>query len=323
MQHPVQLTFPGFSRSAPARACHPTFRWLERQADAEGRVRDGSPVLVAWIAQQERRSHRSVKRDLLQLRLAGLITVQVAGRRGVVVVVKSPSANGPDSGPDSSRFWPRLAIPIAVSGVCVSPLKSKTCHSEKLWPLNCKTPVPPSEPPIQPQASREREKVLEKACRVMEERLSLSTSPVQPEPEATTAPKPQPAVERHGAQVPVETTARYDPRPGWRWFQDIYPHIRDMDAAARAWISVVEDEETERGVRRALAQPGVWFLSQQWADGVFDDGANWLLRKLWKGKPALVRSREERRGFSRRVGLARAMKKAGFFHGADEPGGDS
>lgn len=92
----------------------------------------------------------------------------------------------------------------------------------------------------------------------------------------------------------------YDPDSGWRWFSGAggaevapYPHIRDMDAAARAWVSVVESQRVEDEIRRALADDGPWRRSEQWSRGVFDDAANWLLRKLWLGRPAPMRVQQE------------------------------
>lgn len=67
-----------------------------------------------------------------------------------------------------------------------------------------------------------------------------------------------------------------------------------MDAACRAWNSVVEDQATEDAIRAALAADGPWRRSAQWQRGVYDDLANWLMRRLWHGRPAPYVSESER-----------------------------
>lgn len=102
-------------------------------------------------------------------------------------------------------------------------------------------------------------------------------------------------------QEKTSTRARaadgFDAEPGWAWFSGNggdavapYPHIRDMDAAARAWVSVVTCQQIEDEIRLALADDGPWRRSEQWSRGVFDDAANWLLRKLWRGRPAPLKA---------------------------------
>ena len=88
----------------------------------------------------------------------------------------------------------------------------------------------------------------------------------------------------------------YRPDAGWAWISSsgVYPQIRDMDAACRAWNSVVEDQATEDAIRAALAPGGPWRASAQWERGVYDDLANWLFRKLWQGRPARYVSEGER-----------------------------
>jgi uncharacterized protein YdaU (DUF1376 family) len=121
-------------------------------------------------------------------------------------------------------------------------------------------------------------------------------------------------------QDPQRARARpegYDPRPGWAWFSGDggntvapYPHIRDMDAAARAWVSVVDSQAVEDEIRRALAPDGPWRRSEQWSRGIFDDAANWLLRKLWRGRPAPIRVQEDEE-VQRLKALARKMERGG------------
>lgn len=108
----------------------------------------------------------------------------------------------------------------------------------------------------------------------------------------------------------------YDPEAGWRWFSGDgasvapYPHIRDMDAAARAWVSVVVSQQVEDEIRRALAEDGPWHRSEQWSRSVFDDAANWLLRKLWRGRPAPIRVQQDEE-VERLKAVARRLEKGG------------
>lgn len=78
----------------------------------------------------------------------------------------------------------------------------------------------------------------------------------------------------------------YDSGGGWEWFRVTYPNVRDMDAACRAWISVVEDQATEEAIRAALGAEGAWPNSAEWKRGVLNDATSWLLQRLWKGRPA-------------------------------------
>ena len=103
----------------------------------------------------------------------------------------------------------------------------------------------------------------------------------------------------------------YDPAPGWEWFLATYPHTPKVDQACRAWMSVVDSQVIEDAIRQSLTQPGPWFLSQRWVDGIFDQAENWLFQRMWQGRPAPARSRGERRQFQDNVALHRAMQKRG------------
>ena len=76
-------------------------------------------------------------------------------------------------------------------------------------------------------------------------------------------------------------------------------------------MSVVDSQATEDAIRVSLTKPGPWFGSQRWADGVMEQAENWLFQRMWKGRPAALHSKGERKQFQDNVALRRAMQKRG------------
>ena len=82
-----------------------------------------------------------------------------------------------------------------------------------------------------------------------------------------------------------------------------------MNRARAVWLYKVTNAAIEDAIRVALAKPGPWFLSQDWADGVVHEAHRWLDEELWWGKPLPARSKAERKGFLDRLAFRRAWQR--------------
>jgi len=95
-------------------------------------------------------------------------------------------------------------------------------------------------------------------------------------------------------------SGRYDPDSGWSRFKQEYPHIRSEQRALHAWLSVCESAETEAAIFAGLE---VWKESNEWARGVFNDAARWLMDRMWTAKPAPAHHEETELERLRRLGV--------------------